>query len=158
MFQAKTLLCILIASSMSALGMIRKTKDALYYPSLKALIDCTIARGDKMRILGVSKKWDKLQQEEFTTFRYPRKDKDWQIGELVQIVYKPRSKEREILGTASIVSKEPKPSFLYVTFREAINDGFPNLNAMENWLIKTHGLEKCNRESMNKLTLRWIAR
>jgi len=51
-----------------------------------------------MRILGVSKKWDKLKNEMlFTTFRFPRKDRDWAVEEVVQLVYKPRSKEREIL-------------------------------------------------------------
>jgi len=30
-----------------------------------------------MRILGFSKKWDKLKDPEFTTFRFERKDKDW---------------------------------------------------------------------------------
>jgi len=35
-----------------------------------------------MRILGVSKKWDKLQRPEWTTFRFARKDKDWYEGEI----------------------------------------------------------------------------
>lgn len=109
-----------------------------------------------MRILGFTEKWGKLKQSRFTTFRFARKDKDWFLGELVQVVFKPRSKQREILGVAEITNKELKSSFLDITFIEAINDGFPNLNTMENWLIKTHGLEKCNREPINRLTLRWI--
>lgn len=54
-----------------------------------------------MRILGFSKHWAKLDNPEFTTFRFPRKDKDWQIGETVKIVIKPRSKGGgELLGLA----------------------------------------------------------
>lgn len=40
-----------------------------------------------MRILGFSKKWDKLNNGKFTTFRYPRKDslvgRDWHDGEVL---------------------------------------------------------------------------
>lgn len=62
-----------------------------------------------MRILGFSQKWHKLNNGIlFTTFRFPRKDKDWEIEEVVQIVYKPRSKQREPLGIARIIRKEPK--------------------------------------------------
>jgi len=68
-----------------------------------------------MRILGFSKKWDKLNKQwfardlhTFTTFRYPRRDRDWEVEEVVQVVYKPRSKEREPLGIARIIRKQPK--------------------------------------------------
>jgi len=62
-----------------------------------------------MRILGFSKKWAKLNNKLlFTTFRFPRKDKDWEIEEVVQIVYKPRSKEREPLGIARIIPNPPE--------------------------------------------------
>lgn len=103
-----------------------------------------------MRILGFSKKWDKLNNIEFTTFRFPRKDRDWYEGEVVQIVYKPRSKEREKLGIARINFKE----FVRIediTEDEAIRDGFCNALEIWLWLKRPKG-----NEPINKLTLRWI--
>ena len=102
-----------------------------------------------MRILGFSKKWDKLSDIEFTTFRFPRKDRDWSAGEKVQVVFKPRSKEREPLGIARIIFKEFRFP-LAITGDEAIKDGFNN--ALEMWLF----LKKPKNDTpINKLTLRW---
>ena len=122
-----------------------------------------------MRVIGFSRKWPKLQQEEFTTFRFARKDKDWTIGELVQVVYKPRSPEREVLGTAEIIQKEPRCMAWYdsrlvepkVTNEEAIADGFMDTIAdraaayMWDWLRNIYGVRRLLDEPMNKLTLRW---
>ena len=112
-----------------------------------------------MRILGFSQKWPKLQQEEFTTFRFPRKDKDWEVGERVQIVYRPRSKSREILGMAQIVDKELKLDGTIetdVTKEEARADGFDSVQEMRQWMKKTYGEERLWIGHMNKLTLRWL--
>ena len=128
-----------------------------------------------MRILGFSKKWDKLNNDTFTTFRFKRHDKrDWFVGEIVQIVYKPRSKEREVLGIAKIENKELKDmSWAYkklaklkITNAEANEDGFPDgydkhgyaksgYLFMCEWLFDTYG-EKLSCEPMNKLTLCWL--
>lgn len=63
-----------------------------------------------MRILGFSKKWPKLKEPEFTTFRFERKDKPHYVGEQLQIVIQPRRKGGgEKLGIAEIVKKEPRP-------------------------------------------------
>jgi len=133
-----------------------------------------------MRELGFSKKWDKLNSEIlFTTFRFPRKDKDWQIEEVVKIVYKPRSKEREVLGVARIIRKKPKDlnkQFHYyfggyhepnrpdtITPNEAEDDGFTGMHGggdtekMRRFFIDTYGYSKC-KEPINKLTLYWIER
>lgn len=130
-----------------------------------------------MRILGFSKKWAKLQQDTFlTTFRFPRKDTDWAVEEVVQIVYKPRSKEREILGIARIIRKQPKDlnkQFSYFDYKantsdvitpsEAEDDGFNGSHGggdtekMRKFFIDIYGYSKC-RESINKLTLYWIER
>jgi hypothetical protein len=49
----------------------------------------------------------KLEYASFTTFRWPRLDgRDMQVGQLVQVVMRPRSKERELLGLALVVSAE----------------------------------------------------
>ena len=116
-----------------------------------------------MRILGFSKKWDKLQQGEFTTFRYPRKDRDWQVGEVVKVVYKPRSKEREVLGTAEITAKNHLQFGLfniydsrYITTAEAQMDGFTCYKEMKDWFYKQYG-GRIFGEPINKLTLKWEA-
>jgi len=123
-----------------------------------------------VRILGFSQKWDKLLMPEFITFRFARKDKDWQPGETVQIVYKPRSHDRQVLGIAEIISKEtrfipqdawvrPRASyginFPELTHSEAIKDGFSTVFAMIWWLQKNYGRERLIDEPMNKLTLRY---
>jgi len=117
-----------------------------------------------MRILGFSKKWNKLSFDSFTTFRFERRDTDWEIGEQVQVVYKPRSKNREVLGVATVVGKNRRliPSaisymalnVLPVTDAEAIADGFESVAGMREWLQGTHGKERALL--MNKLTLRKI--
>lgn len=131
-----------------------------------------------MRILGFSKKWGKLKQVFFTTYRFPRKDKDWGIEEVVQIVYKPRSKEREILGIARIIRKQSKnlnKSWQYypspsspntpdmISPDEAEEDGSTGMHGggdtekMRQFFIPTYGYSKC-KEPINKLTLYWIER
>jgi len=113
-----------------------------------------------MRILGFCRKWEKLNQPEFTTFRFARKDKDWQPGETVQVVYKPRSHGRQVLGIAQILTKEPRgmsrgtPSpFQKVSNEEAKHDGFADYFQMWEWLFDTYGGRRLIDEPMNKLTL-----
>jgi hypothetical protein len=114
-----------------------------------------------VRILGFSKKWPKLEQKEFTTFRLPRRDRDWEEGEQAQIVYRPRSKDREPLGVASITRKETRrffkgqPGDKELTHREAIADGFISTGDMMLWMVKAHG-ERVHNEPLNKLTLKWL--
>ena len=118
-----------------------------------------------MRILGFCKKWNKLKQTEFTTFRFPRKDKPWHLGEIVQVVLKPRSKEGEILGTAQIINKysirifpesipDPICPIGAITETDAINDGFPNLKAMQLWMWDRYK-RRTVYEPIDKLILKW---
>lgn len=127
-----------------------------------------------MRILGISRKdWinyltgkPKLEEDEFITFRFSRRDRDWEVEEVVQIVYKPRTKEREVLGIAEIIKKEPRRIFktkkLYHTPiiqpAEAQKDGFPSYFEMGKWFVNTYGMQRLLNEPMNKLTLRWVER
>jgi hypothetical protein len=108
-----------------------------------------------MRILGFTKKWPKLQQDEFTTFRYPRKDsdkgRDWHLGEELQIVFQPRH-QNEYLGIVRVISKQPK-EVQRITDEEAIADGFEDLPAMMEFLNPAYSFTV-----VNKLTLRWIER
>lgn len=125
-----------------------------------------------MRILGFSRKdWPnyetghpKLEEELFTTFRFTRRDRDWGVGELVQVVIKPRRKGGgERLGVAEIVNKERRWIFTakkprgqkVVTPQEAREDGFKSYVDMAMWLSDTHGHQRLVDEPMNKLTLRW---
>ena len=113
-----------------------------------------------MRVLGFSRKWDKLQQPEFTTYRYPRKDwtkgRDWYWGEIVKVVYHPRQ-EHEVLGTAQIIDRS-STWVSEISDEMAIRDGFPNgFSEMLAWLQKSHR-EIINPETtrINKLTLKWL--
>jgi len=108
-----------------------------------------------MRMLGFSKRWDKLNQGEFTTFRFPRKDKDWEVGEMVRIVLRPRSKDREVLGVAEIVEKKPKPCCT-ISDEEARKDGFRSWIDMHRWLVAVYRMPEISSLTMNKLTLRWV--
>ena len=127
-----------------------------------------------MRILGFSRRdWidyetghPKLEEDKFTTFRFKRRDRDYEVGEVVQVVIRPRTPGREILGSAMIINKEerrssllrpvllPEGTPLAITEDEARRDGFPTYHEMRGWLYKTHG-KRLYQEPMNKLTLVW---
>ena len=122
----------------------------------------------KGRVLGFAKQWEKLSKPEFTTFRYPRADKDWYTGERVQIVIHPRSPERLKLGMAEIINIEQREldSFFtdgkivkpigvpLMTDVEAQEDGFLDLADMVKWMQKTYGMDYISL--MNKITLKWV--
>ncbi len=76
------------------------------------------------------------------------------MGELAQIVIQPRRKGGgEKLGTAEIISKEPRLGCQ--DDAEAREDGFIDARDMERWMIKTHGISR-TWEPMNKLTLKRV--
>ncbi|TET43145.1 MAG: hypothetical protein E3J66_02325 [Dehalococcoidia bacterium] len=135
-----------------------------------------------MREMGFSRKdWmnystitPKFQEAEFTTFRLPRRDRDWKQKEIVKIVYQPRGKSREVLGTAKIIIKQPKYFFYspHGLFKERIindndakKDGFQSSHEMYLAMVKMHGRERIDGSflitgpydgKINKLTLRWM--
>ena len=129
-----------------------------------------------MRIIGFSKKWDKLNNELlFTTFRYPRRDRDWEVEEVVQVVYKPRSKDREPLGIARIIRKQEKDmANKYWEYRsrrdvladskcihpgEALADGFISQHGAGDVKAMLEFLREPRRgDIINKITLYWIER
>lgn len=128
-----------------------------------------------MRIMGFSyKDWvnhltgkPKLEEDKFTTFRFQRRDKDWHVGEVVQVVYKPRRKGGgEKLGVAKIIGKELRgiapewrdSSVPMISNEEAKRDGFENWESCLFWMAGTHGVTRLVLEPMNKLTLRWVAK
>lgn len=113
-----------------------------------------------MRVMGFTKKWPKLQQKTFTTFRVPRRDTDWRAGESVQVVYHPRSKDREFLFNAEIISTEPR-TFIgknfglpQITDKEAVEDGFTSREDMMAFMQKSHREESVEYLLLKKLTLK----
>lgn len=130
-----------------------------------------------MRILGVSQLWPKLAKPGWTTFRFPRRDRDWAVGEVVQVVYKPRSPKattRGVLGIAEIVKIEqrwvvyPVGSFildllhgkhwddvLFVSNDEAEIDGFSSREEFIIWISLKYGGARTYEEPMNRISLKW---
>ena len=109
-----------------------------------------------MREFGFTKRWDKLQQREFTTFRFSRKDRDWIVGEVVKVVVRPRQKDRYFLYVAQIIKKESR-EVIQITDEEAVADGFQDSLEMSSWMVKTHGSDRILRERINKLTIHYVA-
>ena len=124
-----------------------------------------------MRVLSFSRMWAKLDGDTLTTFRFERKDRDWEVGEQVQMVFKARSPQRRVLGVAEIVDKTPRwvmnhpPGLGYagyfntplVTEEEAVADGFSSREEMVKFIRKERRM-LCVIKPLNKLTVRWLTR
>jgi len=107
-----------------------------------------------MREFGFSRNWgNKLNSNAFTTFRFKRKDKDWQLGETVRIVMSPRSKKRQVLCVATIMTKEQRYAS-EISDSEAIIDGFNDRWEMERALLDMYGVERVDNEPFFKYTLK----
>lgn len=115
-----------------------------------------------MRILSFSHEWVdytvnriKWENDFFTTWRFPRRDKDWQVNETVQVWFKSRSPNRRFLCQAQILAKTTRhvdePDC--ITYLDALHDGFKSQEAMYDYLEKTHG-ERLKKETINKLYLK----
>lgn len=131
-----------------------------------------------MRILGFSKRWPKLNNPIFfTTFRYTRRDRDWEVEEVVQVVFKPRTKQREPLGIARIIRKQDKDTskkfYIFagtdkspdvITPEDAYADGFSamhgggDINKLLDWLRESAGMRFYREPIVHKLTIYWIER
>lgn len=97
----------------------------------------------------------KMLAPTFSTWRWPRKDKDWQPGEIVQVVIKPRLPLRVVLGCAKIVTVESRGSWS-ITDQEAQADGFVSAFWLNAYLCD----EQRSRQipittKPNKLMLEW---
>ena len=120
-----------------------------------------------MRRMGFSSLWpdqsgkSKLAEDEVTTLRFPRRDKDWLLGETVLVVYRPRH-DNVVLGMAIIRLKEPRSlsqemattGIPLPTEEEAVQDGFQHLGGMLTWFWKVYR-DRVMQEAANKLTIRW---
>lgn len=110
-------------------------------------------KSDNMRIISFSQRWNKLSNPEFTTYRFPRKDADWQEGEIVQVYLNNRSPKRECMGVVEIINITANN--FKITEEEAKEDGFENYNEWFDFMCKTYTERRMYDEPMNKLTLRW---
>lgn len=103
--------------------------------------------------------WNKLAARRFTTFRFPRKDKDWEVGETVQVFFKNRSPDRYELGIAKIVRKESvriDGRDRTLSEAEAKADGFESRREMTDFIREAHKIKGMKDIGyMNKLTLEW---
>ena len=105
-----------------------------------------------------------MSNPEFSTFRYPRGDKDWYVGEQVQVFFNSRSPQREKLGIAQLIMIEDreldpwssKQSVIaLITDKEAFEDGFPGGRMeMIEYMEKTYGCDYISR--FHKIILRWL--
>ena len=118
--------------------------------------------------MGFQKQWinqvtqqPKMASDSFTTFRFPRKDRDWEVGEVIQIVMNPRTKKRIPLGEAMIVTKEPRSLIggkaHSITNDEARLDGFRLATELVDFLLKGKPIQYWASHP-NRLTLRWLKR
>jgi len=117
-----------------------------------------------MRIIGFSRMdWQdfihqcpKLTKPEFSTFRWQRKDTPYYQNETVQVVLKPRTKTRLILGTAQIKEVEVRKLW-HINQDEAREDGFARAWELMSYLAG----EKRRRQlppnhPLNRLILKWL--
>jgi hypothetical protein len=102
-----------------------------------------------MRELGFTRPWPKLSRPHWSTYRFPRRDKDWYETETVRVVLNPRSPKRRVLGTAIIYLKQPT-LVGEITYDDAVADGFFNLADMIIFLGNPY-----KNATINKLSLIW---
>lgn len=112
-----------------------------------------------MRIISFTEMWPKLQASQFTTWRFPRRDRDYITGEQLQAWYRQRSPKRQFLFNVEVVSKWSKwlidANGLHIRPDEALVDGFDSPEQMFEFLKKAHGKRVYN-EPINVLLLRKI--
>jgi len=131
-----------------------------------------------MREMWVKEKWRRADDEVlFSNYQFPRKDRDWNLEEVVRIVYNPITKDRTVMGIARIIRIQPKdlkrtwqfypyPNYPntpdMITPTDAEEDGFTGMHGggdtkkMESYYRKKYGWSRCEREPINKITLYWI--
>lgn len=98
----------------------------------------------------------KLFQPRFSTWRWQRRDKHWEAGEVVRVVLKPRTKQRVVLGEAriDILITQEQP---LITGEEARADGFVTSSELELYLLRErHSRKLPYGHPLNKLTLEWV--
>jgi hypothetical protein len=105
----------------------------------------------------------KMSRDEFTTFRWPRRDsKNYRVGELLQVVIKPRSNQRRPMGVVVVVKQEELRSFWSggncITDEMARQDGFRYATELVCYLNKERPSPSQRPAIVYRYTLKWIYR
>jgi len=104
----------------------------------------------------------RLFNEQFVTYKRIRKDKDWQVGEIVNVTLSPVAKPHTQLGFAKIININKKSSnrFIYpetteLSCDELLYEGF---GQFDEWKFKQSyfGNDYHIVKIFNKITLQWI--
>jgi hypothetical protein len=108
-------------------------------------------------------KRNRLFNEQFITHKRIRKDKDWQVGEIVNITLSPVAKPHIQLGLAKIISIDKKSDNHYIypettdlSSEELAYEGFSHWG--DTWKFKRtyFGDDYFDVKIFNKITLQWI--
>ena len=107
-------------------------------------------------------KRNRLFNEQFVTYKRIRKDKDWQVGEIVNVTLSPVAKAHTQLGFAKIIGIDKKSynHFIYpettsLSCDELTYEGF---GQFDEWEFKRSyfGDDYHDVKTFNKITLQWI--
>jgi hypothetical protein len=107
-------------------------------------------------------KRNRLFNEEFTTYKRIRKDKDWEVGEIVNITLSPVAKPHTQLGLAKIIRIDKKSTNHYIytdttslSSEELAYDGFEPFSDWK-FMHSYFGYKSYEVKIFNKITLQWI--
>jgi hypothetical protein len=104
----------------------------------------------------------RLFNEQFITYKRIRKDKDWEVGEIVNVTLSPVAKPHIQLGFAKIIGIDKKSSnhYLYPETTELSYDEllYEGLGQFDEWHFKrTYFGDFYNDiKIFNKITLQWV--
>ena len=130
--------------------------------TFQTLDDPVTIEGNPHTYHSYNTKRNRLFNEQFVTYKRTRNDKDWQVGEIVNITLSPVAKPHIQLGVAKIISIDKKSTNHYMytettdlSGEELRYEGFDNF---QNWNFM-HKFFKDSRhdvKTFNKITLQWI--
>jgi hypothetical protein len=107
-------------------------------------------------------KRNRLFNEQFITYKRIRKDKDWEVGEIVNITLSPVAKPHTQLGFAKIIGIDKKsdnhytyPETTELSYEELAYEGY---GQYDDWKFKRtyFGDDRHDIKIFNKITLQWI--
>lgn len=107
-------------------------------------------------------KRNRLFNERFVTYKRIRKDKDWQVDEIVNVTLSPVAKPHIQLGFAKVIAIDKK-SFNHYMYPETTNMSgeeltYEGFQIFDEWKFKRAYFDKdyIDIKMFNKLTLQWI--
>ncbi len=107
-------------------------------------------------------KRNRLFNQQFVTYKRIRKDKDWQVGEIVNVTLSPVAEAHTQLGFAKIINIDKK-SFNRYTYPETADLScgelaYEGFGPFDNYDFKRayFGKDYLDVNIFNKITLQWI--